>query len=94
MRFIKLFLLILIMIFGVVLAMLNSDSVQINYYFSSRDLPLSLVLTVVFGLGVVLGVLSGMGRVVGLKREIHNLKRRSELVNKEVNNLRTLPLKE
>ena len=94
MRFIKLLLLMIIMIFGAVFAVLNSDSVQVNYYFGSRDLPLSLVLTMVFGVGVVLGVVSGMGRVVGLKREIQNLRRRSEMVSKEVNNLRALPLKE
>ena len=94
MRFIKLLLLMIIMIFGAVFAVLNSDSVQVNYYLGSRDLPLSLVLTAVFGAGVVLGVISGMGRVVGLKREIQNLRRRSEMVSKEVNNLRALPLKE
>jgi hypothetical protein len=44
--------------------------------------------------GVLLGLFSGMGRIVGLKREIQTLKRRSEMVSKEVNNLRALPLKE
>ncbi|MEW8030496.1 MAG: lipopolysaccharide assembly protein LapA domain-containing protein [Candidatus Thiodiazotropha sp.] len=94
MRFIKLFIVILIMMLGAVFAVLNADPVEINYYFGRRDLPLSLILTSALGLGVVLGVLAGMGRVLGLKREIHSLKRRSQMVSEEVNNLRALPLKE
>jgi putative membrane protein len=94
MRFIKLFFLIFVMLFGAVFAVLNSDSIPVNYYFGSREMPLSLVLTLVLGVGVLLGLFSGMGRIVGLKREIQMLKRRSEMVSKEVNNLRALPLKE
>lgn len=94
MRFIKLFLVILIMMLGAVFAVLNADPVPINYYFGSRDIPLSLILTMTLGMGAVLGILSNMGRVLGLKREIHNLKRRSQMVSEEVNNLRALPLKE
>jgi putative membrane protein len=94
MRFIKLFIVILIMMLGAVFAVLNADPVEINYYFGSRDLPLSLILTIALGLGVLLGVLAGMGRVLGLKRELQSLKRRSQMVSEEVNNLRALPLKE
>jgi putative membrane protein len=94
MRFIKLFFLIFVMLFGAVFAVLNSETIPINYYFGTRDMPLSLVLTLVLGVGVLLGLFSGMGRILGLKREIQMLKRRSEMVSKEVNNLRALPLKE
>jgi putative membrane protein len=94
MRFIKLFIVILIMMLGAVFAVLNADLVEINYYFGRRELPLSLILTIALGLGVLLGVLAGMGRVLRLKRELHSLKRRSQMVSEEVNNLRALPLKE
>jgi putative membrane protein len=94
MRFIKLFIVILIMMLGAVFTVLNADPVEINYYFGSRDLPLSLLLTIALGLGVLLGVLAGMGRVLRLKRELQSLKRRSQMVSEEVNNLRALPLKE
>ncbi|MES9946007.1 MAG: DNA recombination protein RecN [gamma proteobacterium symbiont of Ctena orbiculata] len=94
MRFIKLFIVILIMLLGAVFTVLNADPVEVNYYFGRREIPLSLILTIALGFGVVLGVLAGMGKVLGLKREIHKLKRRSQLVSEEVNNLRALPLKE
>jgi hypothetical protein len=43
---------------------------------------------------VVIGILSGIGLALGLKRENVSLKRRSRLVNEEIKNLRNLPLKE
>jgi putative membrane protein len=94
MRLIKLFIIILIMLLGAVFAVLNADSVEINYYFGQWDIPLCLILTIALGLGVILGVLAGMGRVLGLKRELNSLKRRTQMVSEEVNNLRALPLKE
>jgi putative membrane protein len=94
MRFIKLFIIMLIMLLGAVFTVLNADLVEINYYLGRRELPLSLILTIALGLGVLLGVLAGMGRVLALKRELNSLKRRSQMVNEEVNNLRALPLKE
>ncbi len=94
MRLIKLFLVILVMIFGAAFAVLNSNPVAVNYYFGRQDIALSLVLTLVLGLGVVLGGLSAMARIIRLKHEIQTLKRRTDLVSKEVNNLRALPLKE
>jgi putative membrane protein len=94
MRFIKLFIIMLIMLLGAVFTVLNADPVKINYYLGHRELPLSLILTIALGLGVVLGVLAAMGRVLALKRELNSLKRRSQMVSEEVNNLHALPLKE
>ncbi|MCU7932258.1 MAG: LapA family protein [Candidatus Thiodiazotropha sp. (ex Codakia rugifera)] len=94
MRFIKLFVVILIMMLGAVFTVLNADLVEVNYYFGNRELPLSLIVTAALGIGVILGVLSGMGRVLALKREVNLLKRRGQVVTEEVKNLRALPLKE
>ncbi|MEJ2403822.1 MAG: lipopolysaccharide assembly protein LapA domain-containing protein [Candidatus Thiodiazotropha sp.] len=94
MRLIKLFLVIFVMIFGAAFAVLNSNPVEVNYYFGHQEIALSLVLTLVLGLGVILGVLSTMARIIRLKHEIQTLKRGADLVSKEVNNLRALPLKE
>jgi len=94
MRILKLFFIIIIMMAGAAFAVLNAEPVRFNYYFGSTELPLSLVVTTALGVGVVLGILSGFGLVVGLKRQNLSLKRRSRLVNEEVRNLRNLPLKE
>ncbi|MCU7882022.1 MAG: DUF1049 domain-containing protein [Candidatus Thiodiazotropha sp. (ex Lucinoma aequizonata)] len=96
MRFIKLFVVILIMMLGAVFTVLNADMIEVNYYFGSRELPLSLILTAALWMGVILGVIAiaGMGRVFGLKRKVNLLKRRGQVVSEELKNLRALPLKE
>lgn len=94
MRIIKLLFILIIMMLGAVFAVLNSDSVLFNYYFDSRELPLSLIITVALAVGVVIGILSAIGMVVALKRENASLKRSSKLVSEEVKNLRAIPLKD
>jgi putative membrane protein len=94
MRIIKLILLMLIVMLGAVFAVLNAEPVQFNYYFGSHELPLSLVMTIAMGLGVLLGIFACMGMMFGMKRENILLKRKSQLASQEVNNLRALPLKD
>jgi putative membrane protein len=94
MRILKLLIIIIIMMLGAAFAVLNAEPVRFNYYFDSIELPLSLIITTALGVGVVLGIVSGFGLVVGLKRQNLSLKRRTRLVNEEIKNLRNLPLKE
>lgn len=94
MRIVKLFLLMVVMMLGAVFTVLNADSVQFNYYFGSRELPLSLIMTAALGVGVLLGMVSCMGLMFGMKRENLSLRRKSQLASQEVNNLRALPLKD
>ncbi len=94
MRIIKLLFILIIMMLGAVFAVLNADPVVFNYYFGSRPLPLSLIMTCALGAGIVIGILSSIGLVLGLKREIASLKQRARLANEEVRNLRNLPLQD
>jgi putative membrane protein len=94
MRIIKLIVLMLIVLLGAVFAVLNAESVQFNYYFGSRELPLSLIMTIALGAGALLGIFACMGLIFGLKRENMQLRRKSQLASQEVNNLRALPLKD
>jgi putative membrane protein len=94
MRIIKLFLVFIIMLLGAVFAVLNAEPVVFNYYFGSRELPLSLIMTVALGAGIVIGLLSGVGLLLGLKHEIANLKQRARLAQEEVKNLRNIPLQD
>jgi len=94
MRIVKLFIFMLIVLLGAIFAVLNAEPVQFNYYFGSRSLPLSLIMTGALGIGILLGILSSMGLMFALKRENLSLKRKSRLANLEVNNLRALPLKD
>ena len=82
------------MMLGAIFAVLNAEPVLFNYYFGSRELPLSLILTAALGAGVVIGILSGIGILVGLKRENVSLKQRARLASEEVRNLRNIPLQD
>ncbi|MBA1444283.1 MAG: LapA family protein [Chromatiales bacterium] len=94
MRFLKLLFFIFAMMVGAAFTVLNAEPVLFNYYFGSRELPLSVILMGALGLGVFLGILSGLNTMLGLKRKNSILRRRSRLVDEEVKNLRSLPLKD
>nr|WP_246345764.1 LapA family protein [endosymbiont of Lamellibrachia barhami] len=79
---------------GAAFTVLNAEPVLFNYYFGSRELPLSVILMGALGLGIFLGILSGLNTMLGLKRKNSILRRRSRLVDEEVKNLRSLPLKD
>ena len=92
MRVLKLLFLLLVMLLGASFTVLNAEPVPFNYYFGSRELPLSLIVTIALGVGVVIGILSGVWLLLGLKRENAGLRRRSRMARQEVSNLRALPL--
>ena len=54
MRLIYLACALLVIVLGVVFAVLNAETVQLNYYLGSVDLPLSLVLVLAIIVGALL----------------------------------------
>lgn len=95
MRIISYFLLLIIIIFGITFAILNSESVSINYYYvGQRTLPLSLLLVLVFALGCFLGMLVGFWLLLKAKINNYRLQQRLNLAEKEIENLRAIPLQD
>ena len=84
----------IVAIFGISFAVLNADSVKFNYYFGHFDAPLSLIIVISLACGAVLGVLASLTLIVRLKHEQTKLKKSIALAEKEVENLRSLPLKD
>ncbi len=85
---------LLVLVFGLFFGLLNADPVQVNYYFGSRELPLSFVLVLMLVAGAIAGAFAGLGMVLRTKREVHRLRREIRTAEKELSNLRSLPLKE
>ncbi|MET0025051.1 MAG: LapA family protein [Sedimenticola sp.] len=79
---------------GVVLTVLNSESVVLNYYFGSRELPLSVVLVAAVAFGALLGLVASLGGFFRLKRQNSELRRKAQLASQEINNLRAIPIKD
>ena len=94
MRFFKLLFILLVMLVGAAFAVMNAENVNQNYYFGSTVLPLSVVLVGAVCFGAVLGMLAGLGGLASLKRENASLRREARLASQEVQNLRTMPIKD
>lgn len=94
MRFFYLFLFVIFIIIGFVLAVLNSAPIKINYYYGWLELPLSFALLISFVVGAFLGLSAKLWKNHVLRRQYNRLAKDAELTKKEVSNLRTYPAKQ
>lgn len=94
MRILSYIFLLCIVLLGISFATLNSGMVTLNYYISQKTMPLSLLLVSVFSTGCLLGLLVGLTIVVRLKLKNYRLRQRLKLAEKEVANLRAIPLQD
>ena len=81
---------IVFLVFGIGVTALNSGLVNFNYYLSSIELPLSVLLIGVLVFGVVLGVLIVFGSVVKLKWENKGLKKKLGNLQAELSKIDTV----
>lgn len=93
-KIVYLFLFLVLVIFGIAFAVLNADPVQLNYYFGSKDVALSLVLVLAMIVGAVLGVIASAGMIISNRREVVKLRKAVQLAEKEVANLRAIPIRD
>ena len=89
----KLLLLLAFMVVGASFALINDAPVTVDLYFVTPQLPLSLLLLLALGCGIVLGGLAGMVYFMRVKKENADLKRKTRLASEEVKNLRAMPIK-
>ena len=94
MRILSYIILLVIIGLGISFATLNSEAVTLQYYVGHKTLPLSLLLVSVFATGCLLGILVGLGIVIRLKLKNYRLRQRLKLAEKEVTNLRAIPLQD
>ncbi len=94
MRIVTYLLLVVIILIGITFAVLNPTPVTLNYYIGQKTLPLSLLLVSFFGIGSVAGLLVGGWLVLKVKMKNYHLKQRLKVAEKEVENLRAIPLQD
>ena len=74
---------IVIFLFLFVFALKNTELVSIRFFFDSFwQAPLVIIVLVFFAAGAALGVLSLLGTVFGLRREVSRLKREASQLSK------------
>lgn len=94
MRIFSYIVILIIVIFGISFATLNSDPVNINYYLDTSRMPLSLVLVLAFALGCILGMAVCMWLLIKAKMHHYRLQQRLVMAEKEIENLRAIPLQD
>lgn len=94
MRIVTYLLLLIIILIGITFAVLNPAMVTMNYYVGQKTLPLSLLLVAVFAFGCFLGLLVGGWLLLKVKIKNYHLKQRLKVAEKEVQNLRAIPLQD
>jgi putative membrane protein len=93
-RIVSYFFVLIIVLFGMMFATLNSESVTIDYYFAQSTMPLSLVLVIVLALGCLIGMMAGIWMLIKAKLLNYRLNQRLHLAEKEIDNLRAIPLQD
>lgn len=94
MRMIMYVALIGIVLLGISFALLNPEVVNFNYYVGKRAFPLSLLLAMTFVSGCVLGLIVGGFLLIKLKLKNYRLQSQLNVAEKEIGNLRAIPLQD
>ena len=94
MRIIMYILTLMIIVIGISFAALNADPVAINYYVGESHLPLSLLLALTLAFGGILGLFVSTWLFLKTKKENFQLKHRVKNAEKELENLRAMPIKD
>ena len=93
-RIVYLIIFLILVIFGIVFAVLNAEPVKLNYYFGSKEVALSLILVLAMIVGAILGVIASASMIISNRREVVKLRKSVELAEKEVANLRAIPIRD
>jgi putative membrane protein len=93
MKLIGFVILLLIIVLGVTFSMLNAETVHFNYYVGQKNLALSLLLGLSLLVGFFLGWLMMFFSLISHKARMSSLRRKLKIAEKEIQNLRHIPIK-
>lgn len=79
---------------GLAFAVVNAEPVTLKYYFGVSQVPLSLTLVAAFAVGAIMGVVASLAHVLRLKRENARLRREAKMAEREIMNLRNIPIRD
>jgi len=93
-RLIGFIVLLLVIAFGLSFALANARPVEVEYFLGLVTVPLSLALVAALILGALLGMLAASALLLRQQREAMKLRRRVNQVERELAELRKLPIRE
>ena len=93
-RIARLILVLAILLFGLAFHLKNNQLIELNYYVGAIEMPLSLIVVLILCLGALLGILASVPVIIKLKQKSIKLERQIKNSEKEINNLRVMPVKD
>lgn len=92
--FLKFLFIVCIVVIGLAFHVRNDQLVSLDYYLGTIDISLSILVIAAMLVGAVLGIITSLGIILPLKREKSRLNKQVKQAEKEVENLRSLPLQD
>ncbi len=93
-RILVLIVLFLVLLSGLSFYVQNAQPAMLNYFLGSVEMPVSILVGLALLLGAVLGILASSMALIRLRHELRRLQRQLRLAEKEVSNLRAIPIKD
>ncbi len=94
MRIVMLVFYIILIVIGVSFAALNASSVEVNFYFKTLSMPIAVLMTLMLGIGIIIGFILFISRYWRLKIECRRIRNQLQIMEKEIKNLRSIPLQD
>ncbi|HKJ77164.1 MAG TPA: LapA family protein [Gammaproteobacteria bacterium] len=85
---------LVVVVLGLGFAVLNAESVAVNFYFGTLQAPLSMVVVLAMVVGALLGVAASLKMVLAQRRRAGKLQHQVQLAEQELKNLREIPIKD
>ena len=85
---------ILIFVVSLVFFLKNNQIITFNYLVANQEIPLSFLMLISLGIGALLGVLAWLPKILSLKQRVSRLEKQIKLSEKELNNLRVMPMQD
>lgn len=93
-RIAKLILVFVILLIGLAFHLKNNQLIELNYYVGVINMPMSWLIVLVLFIGSMLGVMASLPLLIKLKRDKSKLERQIKNSEKEINNLRVMPVRD
>ena len=93
-KYFYIILILLIFIVSLVFFLKNNHMITFDYLVNSQDISLSFLLFISLSIGALLGILAWLPKIIGMKHRISKLEKQMKLSEKELDNLRVMPMKD
>lgn len=93
-KYFSIILFMLIFFVALVFFLKNNQLITFDYLIASQDISLSFLLFISLGIGALLGFLAWLPKVFSLRHRISRLEKQVKLTEKELDNLRVMPMKD